>query len=374
MTAVAAPDFRAATRRYERWLRQSTPVVVAGLRRKHALMRADVGRFLRGTYYRWSAQFPQICPTLARTLAVLSVGDAHIENFGTWRDVEGRLVWGVNDVDEAWRLPVANDLVRVLTSALIARRRDAAIDWLSARALADALDAGYRAVVASGGAPYVLAESNPALRSLALRRVNDPMAWWSTLEAECRSVQSVPRAVRRLLIASLPAGAVVERWAAREAGVGSLGRERFVVIANFAGGRVAREAKPLLPSAAAWVSGAPDAEPRCAEILERAERAPDPCARFADGWIIRRLAPDCSRLVLDRLPVVEDQRELLRAMGGELANVHLGQTQRRRLHRTSNLWTSRDLLEGARAMRAALDADWAEYRSVIGPVKKSRGA
>jgi len=37
---------------------------------------------------------------------VLAVGDLHVENFGTWRDAEGRLIWGVNDFDEAWRLPV----------------------------------------------------------------------------------------------------------------------------------------------------------------------------------------------------------------------------------------------------------------------------
>ena len=50
---------------------------------------------------------------------VLAVGDLHIENFGTWRDSEGRLVWGVNDFDETWRLPYTQDLVRLTTSTLI---------------------------------------------------------------------------------------------------------------------------------------------------------------------------------------------------------------------------------------------------------------
>lgn len=44
----------------------------------------------------------------------------HVENFGTWRDVEGRLVWGVNDVDEAAALPYTSDLVRLATSAELA--------------------------------------------------------------------------------------------------------------------------------------------------------------------------------------------------------------------------------------------------------------
>ena len=365
MRSLPKEGFLATTRAYESWLRHSTPVIAAGLARKHALMRADVGRFLRGAYYRWAAQFPQVCPALSKTLRVLSVGDAHIENFGTWRDVEGRLVWGINDVDEAWQLPIANDLVRVLTSALIARRSARAIGWLSARQLSDALDAGYRDAIRAGGLPYVLAEAHPALRLLALRRVNDPVKWWTTLESECRSVRHVPATVHKLLGASMPIGAVVVRWAAREAGVGSLGRERYVVIAEFAGGRIAREAKASLLSAAAWDRGVLDAEPLGAQLLQRAARAPDPCLRFEHGWMIRRLAPDCSRVSLVALPSPDDQRELLHAMGGELANLHLGHASVRSLRSALASWSSRDLLMGAKAMRAVVDADWAEFCDAV---------
>jgi uncharacterized protein (DUF2252 family) len=45
--------------------------------------------------------WPEVCPDLAKAPKVLAVGDLHVENFGTWRDVEGRLVWGINDFDEA---------------------------------------------------------------------------------------------------------------------------------------------------------------------------------------------------------------------------------------------------------------------------------
>ena len=38
---------------------------------------------------------------LAKARKVLAVGDLHIENFGTWRDLEGRLIWGVNDLGQA---------------------------------------------------------------------------------------------------------------------------------------------------------------------------------------------------------------------------------------------------------------------------------
>ena len=39
------------------------------------------------------------------------VGDLHVENYGTWRDAEGRLVCGNNDFDETCPLPYTNDVV-----------------------------------------------------------------------------------------------------------------------------------------------------------------------------------------------------------------------------------------------------------------------
>ncbi len=33
---------------------------------------------------------------------VLAVGDLHVNSFGTWRDAEGRLCWGLDDFDEAY--------------------------------------------------------------------------------------------------------------------------------------------------------------------------------------------------------------------------------------------------------------------------------
>lgn len=51
--------------------------------------------FLRATYWRWCEIIFDICPELATAPEVLAIGDTHLENFGTWRDAEGRLVWGV---------------------------------------------------------------------------------------------------------------------------------------------------------------------------------------------------------------------------------------------------------------------------------------
>src|SRR6476620_8419345 len=88
----------------------------------HERMRESPFVFLRATFYRWLQLWPKLCRTEAGAHAVLSVGDIHTENFGTWRDAEGRLVWGINDVDEACVLPYTNNLVRLAASVLFAIR------------------------------------------------------------------------------------------------------------------------------------------------------------------------------------------------------------------------------------------------------------
>ena len=54
--------------------------------------------------------------TCRRPQRVLGVGDLHVGSFGTWRDREGRLCWGVDDFDDAYPLPYTNDLVRLAAS------------------------------------------------------------------------------------------------------------------------------------------------------------------------------------------------------------------------------------------------------------------
>src|ERR1022692_4143447 len=107
-----ARNIQQATRDYETWLAAHLRVVRRDLETKHESMRRDAFSFLRATFYRWMQLFPALCPTLASAPVLLAVGDLHVENYGTWRDAEGRLVWGINDFDEAFPLPYTIDLVR----------------------------------------------------------------------------------------------------------------------------------------------------------------------------------------------------------------------------------------------------------------------
>ncbi len=112
-----------STEAYEAFLRAelSEEVVEEGLEEKHRAMAGEGAfPFLRATYWRWVERLPAIAGDLAAAPRVLAVGDIHLENFGTWRDADGRLVWGVNDYDEAAEMPYALDLLRLATSALLA--------------------------------------------------------------------------------------------------------------------------------------------------------------------------------------------------------------------------------------------------------------
>jgi uncharacterized protein (DUF2252 family) len=126
-------DILTATKDFEKWVSPRTDVVKSQFSDKHKQMAESPVQFLRGTFYRWTQLFPEICPDLGQAPVVLSVGDLHIATFGTWRDGFGRLIWGIDDFDEAYPLPYANDLVRLAVSATLdASEGEKSLDYRSA--------------------------------------------------------------------------------------------------------------------------------------------------------------------------------------------------------------------------------------------------
>jgi hypothetical protein len=355
-------DIVAATRAYDAWVADRIAVVTADLAHKHAAMAGLPFPFLRATFYRWAQRWPVLCPKLARAPEVLAVGDLHIENFGTWRDREGRLVWGINDFDEAYPLPYANDLVRLATSAVLAAR-DGMLA-LGARAIAASLLEGYRRSLEAGGRPYVLEDSHAWMRAIALSSLRDPVAFWAKLGQLKPLAAGVPKKVRRIFADEFAKSDRDFRIVHRTAGLGSLGRQRFVALADRQGSMIAREAKAVLPSACAWAhDGARARRAHYTEIVAHAVRCPDPHFRPTGKWVVRRLAADCSKLSLDLMPRRRDERHLLRAMGWETANVHLGTPgARRALLRDLDTRRGGWLEKAAKTMAAAVIEDWQRWR------------
>jgi hypothetical protein len=359
-------DIHQATERYEAWLAARIPLIKEDLDHKHGRMREAPFPFFRATYYRWVQRFRSICADLLAAPTVLGVGDLHVENFGTWRDVEGRLIWGINDFDEASPQPYTNDLIRLAASALLA------IDCSELKIdPADACDqilGGYSDTLAKGGRPVVLAEHNVALREMAHSQERNPTAFWEKLN-KLPSLADVPDFVRPLVEKWLPEPGLIYRVVHRTAGLGSLGRRRFTALADWRGGSIARETKELLVSAWGWEGPSPgEKQILYADVLRQAVRVADPFFQIAGSWIVRRLGPYCSRIELANLPAKHDTQKLLHAMGRETANVHCGDATAlaaigRDLFQRGPKW----LATAAHAMAEDVRRDWNDWKNARSP-------
>ncbi len=184
-----------ATERYEAWLSRHLHILPEDLKLKHEAMRSDPFPFLRATFYRWAQVWEGICPEAARAPKVLAVGDLHVENFGTWRDRDGRLIWGINDFDEASMLPYTIDLIRLATSALMSNVT------CEPKAGVEAIGQGYAECLEGGGRPFALAEHHHALRWPPPRGCTTPSHSGRNC-TPCRRSRTICRPARKKLSAA----------------------------------------------------------------------------------------------------------------------------------------------------------------------------
>jgi len=356
-------DIHEATRSYERWLRtaMAVPAVESELTAKREQMKADSFRFFRGTFYRWAQVWPVACKEVARAPRVLAVGDLHVGSFGTWRDGEGRLCWGVDDFDEAYPVPYTNDLVRLAASVKMLIDSDE-ID-MKFRTACDLILEGYGRTLKDGGRPIVLAENETDLEQLGFQSLKPAPDFWRKLQRHppVRREQ-LPTDAGAAIEATLPDACSSYKVVRRRAGLGSLGQPRFVAIANWQGGCIAREAKAYLPSAYVWLTGNAPRRPRYYEqLIMSAVRSRDPYQNVNHGWIVRRLSPDSNPIEIADLGKRDDE-VLLYAMAQETANVHLGTRKRvqhvlRDLRGRKRKW----LRSAGKAMARVMEREWEEY-------------
>ncbi|HLZ14068.1 MAG TPA: DUF2252 family protein [Candidatus Acidoferrum sp.] len=350
-----------ATADFEKWLAQQLPIVKQDLKTKHEQMALAAFPFFRATFYRWLQLWPHLCGDLASAPSVLAVGDLHIENFGTWRDLEGRLIWGVNDLDEAWPCAYTIDLVRLATSVYLAVEAEHLC--LRRRHGAEAIEEGYRAGLDCGGEAFILAEKHRWLRLMALSELRDPVHFWAKMTGLPAYKGELPHEVKKLIEDALPAPKTEYQLKRRIAGLGSLGHPRILALTPSRGSWIAREAKAIRPSAWVWAKGGGEKEIFGAKLVESAVRVRDPFVGFSERWLVRRLAPDCSRIELASLPQERDEEKLLYSMGREIANMHFGTPRaidavKKDLARRKGKW----LHKAAKTMLEASLKDWKEWR------------
>ncbi|WP_342361236.1 DUF2252 family protein [Terrarubrum flagellatum] len=315
MTGIA--DSTAA---YEAWLQQQLgdEFVADDVRKKHKKMRDGAFPFLRATYWRWAETIADLLPELMDAPEILAIGDIHVENFGCWRDAEGRLVWGVNDFDEAAAMPWPLDLVRLAASAILARGDS---DH-SARLICETLLGGYAAGLRAPAA-IVLEQDWKWLRQAVVLSESERAQYWAKMAAlQQPGAKAPPQRLAAALDAAMQTGAAISFVAPRTAGAGSLGRPRFVASAVWQGGPVLREAKALLPSAWTLPPGRAKAPIRAGEIAGGRYRAVDPHYRIRDDVVTRRLSPSSRKIEAEGDIDALLSNDMLTAMGRELANCH----------------------------------------------------
>jgi uncharacterized protein (DUF2252 family) len=390
--------------RYEAWLRKQLKgdFDADDIKLKHRKMSEGAFSFLRATYWRWAETIYQACPGLkpraGGKLSVLAVGDIHVENFGTWRDAEGRLVWGVNDFDEAAEMPYTIDLVRLATSAALAK-------VLPPKVICDRLLQGYRAgMVAEPPAPFVLDREHEDMRAAFVVDEEERRKFWEKLDPvkiaedmekyeksgrklkyrpKLRPEGDPPGRHAKVLKRARPDGSVHFTTYARTAGTGSLGRPRFVGVGAWQGDLIVRETKAMVASG--WVLEHGGARKlRCEEIARGRHRSADPSLRLHGNVLVRRLSPNDYKIEVEEKTTQKDtaaeevnleqdthravapkalvNAAMLEAMGYDLAAIHRGTDHRRNeiredLDRRETAW----LHDAVLAAKQQVEKDFAAW-------------
>lgn len=323
------PGIVRSTNHYDSWLLALEPAFEHDLKQKLKVMAGMPGDFLRATFYRWSERFPDVCLEVISAPSVGAVGDVHVGNFGTWPCGRGHIRWGLNDFDEAGWMPFTNDLVRLATSALLARSD------LDPQAVGRTILSGYSQRLRGGEFGALDIAGDADLRASVAAAQPSAEAFFGKLagkdELDADDAKRLTRLCERLGEA-VPGG----EFHHRRAGRGSLGRVRVFVLGK-GEPPVAVEAKRVLRSAWSWARRGGHADPAAADdrngdqsaLLLDARRGPDPQTSVEEigghQWVLRPLSPDRVGIDFgDANSVSEDlATRLLERMGAEVAHIHL---------------------------------------------------
>jgi len=340
---------------YENWMRTACTVVEEDLDRKHDRMSKNAFKFLRATFFRWAHTVRATAPEIMTLPAPLAVGDAHVENFGTWRDAEARLVWGINDHDDAAEIPYASDILRLAVST-----RLAGFDIGNSDA-AQAIFEGYGEGLNDLG-PTLLDQKEMWMRDYVAVTDEQRKSFWDEIDGYPDAHPSED--AKSALLESLPAGAQLERFASASKGGGSLGRPRYVAVARWRGGRIAREGKALLSSGWDWAAGNAGSRSKFDDAVNLASSAPDPFLHTDRGFIVRRIAADSRKVERDANFDRKLDAKLLRAMGSEIGSLHASTSQLKHAILEDLKRKDADWLHGtAKAAAASVEADFAEWNA-----------
>jgi hypothetical protein len=370
--------------RYDAWLATQLKgdLMRDELDQKHDKMAADPFQFLRATYWRWAETIYKVCPELEGAPHVLAVGDLHVENFGSWRDAEGRLVWGVNDFDEAAGMPYPLDIVRLAVSAVLAQARGTSPASICKTILKGYVDG------LQDPRPYVLDRHNEWLRNIVVVSDAERKGFWKKFDPKrlnkvsknrnkpkVRPATTMRHRYVKALEAARPDASVQFEYFARTAGTGSLGRPRYFAVGHWRSDLIIREAKAIVRSGWSLAHGGSH-DLRCEEIAHGKYRCPEPFYHLDGHILVRKLSPNDYKVEAKPKGANADEShkavavsvlvdpKMLHAMGRDLAAIHRG-TPRRRQAIIDDLDArpARWLLDAVTAAARMTRIEWQEWRA-----------
>ena len=218
---------------------------------KYAAMRADPFVFFRGTCHLFYQRLPKL-GTLADAPLAWSCGDLHLENFGSYKGDNRLVYFDLNDFDEAVLAPCIWDLIRVVASISVAglslKLKSQQTDRLCRLFIEN-----YGVALAGGKARWIERDTAPGiigklLRTLKGKTRREQMAGRTKSSGKTvklaignghalKATKASIRFVEGVLAKHLEQCPKADRFrvldvARRIAGTGSLGVERYVVLAR----------------------------------------------------------------------------------------------------------------------------------------------
>lgn len=370
---------------------------------KLARMRVSPFVFLRGTCHRFYERLPKD-KLLTKAPPAWICGDAHLENFGTYKGDNRLAYFDINDFDEGALAPVTWDVLRFLCSILLAGDTVRATANESLVLCREFIEA-YGATLQSGKACWVERETAQGLIRGLLddvqeRRRPDFLDRRTVRTGKRRSIRlddkhalavtrmqrgQVTRLIEQLATTqSDPAFFEVLDVARRIAGTGSLGVDRFVILVRGKGspeGNYLLDLKQALPSQAQRWSAAPqpawtsEAE-RVVSVQQRMQAVSmaflNPIVWQEGSYILRALQPSEDRVALGvEGTALKSIKGAISTMGHVLASAHLRSSGRQDSAIADHLiafgqgrpeWIE-GLIETAQAYSDDIEAEWRIYAS-----------
>ncbi|MER9920553.1 MULTISPECIES: hypothetical protein [unclassified Mesorhizobium] len=264
----------------------------------------------------------------------------------------------------AAEIPYASDVLRLAVSVRLADFR------IQDHEAATAIFEGYRAGLLDPG-PTLLDEREMWMRDYVMVSDQERKSFWE--EIDRRPDAEPSEDAGSALLAGFPVGSSIERYARITKGGGSLGRPRFVAVARWRGGRIAREAKALLPSGWDLAVGNAGRANRFDDIVNAPTRAPDPFLHTAHGFIVRRIAPDTRKIERGSDFARRLDTKLLRAMGSEIGSIHASTPRLVEAILDDLERRDADWLQAAKVAASVVEADFANGRRRPAVANRQRG-